>query len=222
MSSSPSPLDTPTRLYGQRLLGLFFRAWAHELNNPVQAVLAGAELIEMELGAPGASMESVHAQVVQHATEIGREVLRVSDGIGRLHALSQGLTRVDGVVEVKSLLDDAIALWNPVARHAGIEVRRSALASEASVREIAVGSCAGRLLVLGALAAIARALDKEKTLDISWREVGGDATRIVLSFVSDFGAPQWVDEEVYFALASACAVQLEVSAGELNLNWLLR
>ena len=147
-------VEEQIRRRGERLLGLFFRAWAHELNNPVQAVLAGAELIELELGVPNASLAEIRERVRVQSREVATEVVRVSDGIARLHALCRAPAGIEGQVELGDLLAEANALWTPVSRHAGIATRFPEMPAGESPRWVALSSAAAVLILVDAMTAI--------------------------------------------------------------------
>jgi signal transduction histidine kinase len=165
-SNFENSVEERLRRRGERLLGLFFRAWAHELNNPVQAVLAGAELIELELGVPDASMAEIQERVRVQAREVAAEVVRVSEGIARLHALCRPPTGIEGKVHFQDMLAEASALWGPVSRHAGLTTRFPGLQDSDSTGWVALPSAAAVLVLVDALTAIWQGAEGAETVEL--------------------------------------------------------
>jgi hypothetical protein len=159
----------------------------------------------------------MHTQVCMHATEIGREVLRISDGIGRLHLLSRPLTDFVGSVEAGELVEDAMKLWAPVASQASLEIVRAPGAASVDATPLALSPDAGRLIVLGALAAVVRGSEGLGSLELAW-ERSENSRSIDLCLRRTGGGVRFLEEEVYRHLVGACKASFEADDRGLRIS----
>lgn len=136
-------LDRLAQDCAAELVGQLFRPLAHQLNNPIQAVLGAAELLDLALQRP---RKLVHrAGELRGLTgQIREEALRIAAIIAQLHAFV-GADPGPGPCSFDELWFEVHGLWSTVAEHQGIR-------SSADLRTdfmVAHNSAISRVLVLG-------------------------------------------------------------------------
>ncbi len=102
----------------------FLARWSHDLRTPLTAVVGYAQLLLNQEPASGAS---ARRQPLQHIQTAGQHLLQLVDDV-LLASGPEGLAEAHdtrrqlGAVDLRALLDDAIALVTPMARDVGVQI----------------------------------------------------------------------------------------------------
>jgi signal transduction histidine kinase len=112
------------------MLGQFASALAHELNQPLGAILRNTEAAELLLAAPAPDLEQLRA-ITQ---DILRDDRRASEVIARLRKMLKQQAREHRAVDVAILFSDVLALVQPEAAARGISLQSTLEAGAMVVR----------------------------------------------------------------------------------------
>jgi C4-dicarboxylate-specific signal transduction histidine kinase len=143
---------------------------AHEINQPLGAILANADAAAMLLRSGTVS----HEQLGEMLADIRREDLRASDVIRRLRALLEKRVVAHAPFHLHAVLDDALGLLAPEARRRGMIIERRfdarndhMLGDAVQLQQVLIN------LALNAMDAMRQQVPTKRRLSV--RTVGGDA-----------------------------------------------
>lgn len=103
-----------------RAKSLFLSNMSHELRTPLNAVLGFAQVLEMDQAAP---LTGLQKECIEEITKAGNHLLELINEVLDLARIEAGKTRLSiEPVEIKGVLEDALAMIIPIAEAHGIKL----------------------------------------------------------------------------------------------------
>lgn len=164
------------------MLGQLASALAHELSQPLGAILRNAEVAELMLGRPSPDLEELREIVA----DIHRDNRRAADVIERLRALLKRKQMQVQPLAIASLVEDASTLVraDAAARHVSVECEMQDFLPLVSGDRVHLAQVLINLIINGMDAAVSASGSTRRVVVVA-RQTGRDAVEIA---VTDSGA----------------------------------